>query len=244
MQKAVCVTGGSRGIGRALVETFAQAGHPVIFTYLKNVEAARELSSTLGKQGLTALPFQADVSCSEQVSALADEVKRAFGGVDILINNAGIASQKLLIDLEEEEWDRILHVNLKSVYLCCRAFLPFMIRNKRGIVLNISSMWGQAGASMEAAYSASKAGVIGLTQALAREMGPSGIRVNCIAPGVIDTDMNRGLSSEEIRSLEEETPLVRIGRPQDIAEAALFLASERARFITGQTLGVNGGFIM
>lgn len=244
MSQAVCITGGSRGIGRAMVRAFAGAGYQVMFSYLQDRTAAASLVRELERDGLTALPVQADVSCSEQVRKLAEKGERHLGGIDILVNNAGIASRQLLIDLEEPVWDRILDVNLKAVYLCCKAFLPYMIRKKQGVILNISSMWGQVGASCEAAYSAAKAGVIGLTKALAKEMGPSGIRVDCIAPGVVDTDMLGELSPPELEALREDTPLESIGKPEDIAAAALFLASDRARFITGQVLGVNGGFII
>ncbi len=179
-----------------------------------------------------------------QVEALFRQIHSSFGGTDILVNNAGVASQKLLMDLSEAEWDRLMDVDLKGVFLCCRAALPYMVSKKHGVIINISSMWGQTGGSCEAAYSAAKAGVIGLTKALAKEMGPSHIRVNCIAPGVIATDMNAALTPADLDALREETPLQALGRPEDVARAALFLASSDAAFITGQVLGVNGGIVM
>ena len=167
-----------------------------------------------------------------------------FGQPDVLINNAGVSSQQLFTDVTEEEYDRIMDTNLKGPFLCTKEVLPGMIYRKSGCIINISSMWGQVGGSCETIYSASKAGLIGLTKALAKEEGPSGIRVNCIAPGVIDTKMNAMHSEETMQALKEETPLERIGTPQDIANAALFLASDQASFITGQVLGVNGGMII
>lgn len=244
MPKTVCITGGSRGIGRAAVLAFAAAGYQVAFSYLQDAAAAGKTAREAAGLGGTVLPVRADVADAAQVEALFRQIKSSFGGADVLINNAGIASQKLLMDLSEPEWDRIMDVNLKGVYLCCRAALPYMVFQKRGAIINVSSMWGQTGGSCEAAYSAAKAGVIGLTKALAKEMGPSHIRVNCIAPGVIATDMNAALSADDLQALREETPLQSIGRPEDVARAALFLASEDAAFITGQVLGVNGGLVI
>lgn len=244
MPKTVCITGGSRGIGRAAVLAFAAAGYQVAFSYLQDAAAAGKTAREAAGLGGTVLPVRADVADAAQVEALFRQIKSSFGGADVLINNAGIASQKLLMDLSEPEWDRIMDVNLKGIYLCCRAALPYMVFQKRGAIINVSSMWGQTGGSCEAAYSAAKAGVIGLTKALAKEMGPSRIRVNCIAPGVIATDMNAALSADDLQALREETPLQSIGRPEDAARAALFLASEDAAFITGQVLGVNGGLVI
>ncbi len=166
------------------------------------------------------------------------------GSVDVLVNNAGISSQKLFTDITDDEWKRTIGVNLDGVFYCCRNALPYMIRQKSGAIINIGSMWGEVGASCEVHYSASKAGVIGLTKALAKEVAPSGVRVNCIAPGVVMTDMMSDFDDTTIEELKDETPLGRLGTPEDIAAAVLFLASDDASFITGQTLGVNGGFII
>lgn len=244
MGQRVCITGGSGGIGQAAVKAFAAAGCRVIFTYHTQSAAAASLAEAVKAAGGEVIAVQADLSDSRQVDNLFAKAAEAFGGVDVLINNAGIAAQGLLLDLPEAEWDRIINVNLKSVYLCCKAALPYMVSQKKGCIINVSSMWGQVGASCEAAYSAAKAGVIGLSKALAKEMGPSHIRVNCIAPGVIDTPMNTGLSQADLQVLREETPLEAIGRPEDVAALMLFLASHRAAFITGQVLGVNGGYVI
>ena len=175
---------------------------------------------------------------------LAVTVDDALGEPDILVNNAGIAAQKLFTDVTADEWDEMMAVHVRGAFLCCRAALPHMIRQKWGRIINIASMWGQVGASCEVPYSAAKAALIGLTKALAKEEGPSGVTVNCIAPGAVDTDMMAGFSAQDREALCEETPLCRLGTPQDIAAAAAFLASEQAGFITGQVLGVNGGFVV
>lgn len=186
--------------------------------------------------------FQADLTAEDQVERLFTECESSLGPVAVLVNNAGISWQGLFTDMTLSDWQRVMDVNLTSMFLCCRRALGPMIRRKAGCIINISSMWGQQGAACEAAYSASKAAVIGLTQALAREEGPSGIRVNCIAPGVIDTPMNGHLSPEDMEALRDDTPLMRIGSPKEVAKAAVFLWENS--FITGQTLGVNGGFVM
>lgn len=239
--ETVLVTGASGGIGRAIALAFAQRGCGVALHYNIHPEPARETEKAIEAEGGRAGCFRADLTKEKAVNRLFDEVEAELGPVSVLVNNAGIAWQGLITDMGLEEWRRVLDTNLTSVFLCCRRALPGMIREKRGTIINISSMWGQRGASCEAAYSASKAGVIGLTQALAMEEGPSGIRVNCIAPGVIETPMNGHLSGEELEALKEETPLQRLGKPEEIARAAVFLAENQ--FITGQTLGVNGGFL-
>lgn len=241
MKKAL-VTGASGGIGRAVAARLAGDGYRVFLNYYKNEESARSLLERLTRAyGPEAAALaRADISDPAQV----EDLFRAAGKIDLLVNNAGIAQQKLFTDLTDRDWDDMFNVDVKGVFLCCRAALPAMIREKSGCIVNISSMWGQTGASCEVHYSAAKAAVIGLTKALAKEVGPSGIRVNCIAPGVIDTEMNAGFSEETMAQLREETPLCRIGSPEDIAEAAAFLASERAGFITGQVLGVSGGMVI
>ena len=223
MNKTVLVTGSSRGIGAAIAETFAQRGYQTAVNYCSHPERAQQLVSGLTGQGLTAA---------------------AFGGVDVLVNNAGIAQQKLFTDITEEAWDRLFAVNVKGAFFCCQEALPHMIHHKRGKIVNISSIWGLTGASCEVHYSASKAALIGLTKALAKELGPSGIQVNCVAPGVIDTEMNAALDAETIAALKEETPLGTLGTGRDIAETVAFLASDRADFITGQTISPNGGFVI
>ena len=242
--KTVLITGASRGIGAATARLFAQKGWAVAVNYRNSREAAEELVSEIRKNGGTALAIPADVGDPEQVEALFRTAERELGQIEALVNNAGIAQQKLFTDLTDEDWDELFRVDVKGVFLCCRRALPAMIRRHRGVIVNISSMWGQVGASCEVHYSAAKAAVIGLTRALAKEVGPSGIRVNCIAPGVIQTEMNGNLTSETLEALKEETPLELLGDPADVAKAAWFLTSEDSAFITGQVLGVNGGMVI
>lgn len=244
MKKTVLITGASRGIGRAAAEAFAKAGYDVAVNYNKSAEAAETLCRELEKYSVKALPFQADVADKKAVEKMSAEIETAMGAVSVLVNNAGIAEQALFTDITEEMWDRMFAVNVKGAYNCTQAVLPKMIHEKYGRIINVSSMWGISGASCEVHYSASKAALIGFTKALAKEVGLSGITVNCVAPGVINTDMNGHLSPEIISELKEETPLNRIGTPQDVAETVLFLASEKASFITGQTISVDGGFIL
>lgn len=233
----ILVTGGSRGIGAACTRRFAAAGHRVAFLYRASEEKARALAASAG-----AMAIRADVSDSAQIAEAVKQVEMQFGEVDVLINNAGVSSFALLQDTSDAEWRRVMGINLDGAFYCARAVLPAMIRRKSGRIIQISSMWGRVGASMEVAYSTSKAALIGMTRALAKEVGPSGITVNCIAPGVIDTDMNRMLSSEIREQLAFETPIGRLGEPEEVAETAYFLASEAAAFITGQVLGVDGGY--
>lgn len=244
MKKTVLITGASRGIGRAAAVAFAKAGYDVAVNYNKSDEAAAALCSELEGYSVRARCFKADVADKKAVADMAAEIEKTMGGVSVLVNNAGIAEQALFTDITEEMWDRMFAVNVKGAYNCTQAVMPRMIYEKCGRIINISSMWGISGASCEVHYSASKAALIGFTKALAKEVGLSGITVNCVAPGVIDTDMNGRLSPEIISELKEETPLNRIGAPQDVAEAILFLASEKASFITGQVLSVDGGFIL
>ena len=241
MNKTVLVTGSSRGIGAAMAEAFAEKGYNVVLNYRESEkEALKLLEKIRGKT--SAIAVKCDVSDFAQVLKMKEYTVKAFGRADVLINNAGVALNKLITDTGEDEWDRLFGVNVKGAFNCVRAFMPCMLERKSGSVINISSVWGVKGAAMEAAYSASKAALIGFTKALAKEAGPSGVRVNCIAPGVIDTDMNRSLSEEDCSALIEETPLCRIGTAEDVAKAAVFLAE--AEFITGQVLGVDGGFAL
>ena len=241
MEKTVLITGGSRGIGAACVEAFAAAGCRVIFSYLHSQEQAAALCARWEGR---ALAVQADVADRDQVTALFRQAEQAFGPVEVLVNNAGIAQQKLFTDITPAEWRRMLAVHLDGPFYCCQAALPAMIRAKWGRIINISSMWGQVGGSCEVHYSAAKSGLIGLTKALAQEEGPSGVTVNCIAPGVVETDMMAGFSAADKQALAEETPLCRLGRPEEVAAAAVFLAGDQAAFITGQVLGVNGGLVV
>ena len=237
--KTVLITGGSRGIGRAMVELFSSRGYSVAFTYKNSEGEAKELSSRTG-----ALAIMADSSSEEDVVRAVETVSEKLGNPEILINNAAVSSFSLFTDLTLEDWRRTFSVNVDGAFLYSRLVLPAMIRSGVGRIINVSSMWGITGSSCEVHYSASKAALIGMTKALAKEVGPSGITVNCIAPGVIDTDMNKSLSEEDMQSLKDETPLMRIGSPSEVAEAALFLAGDGAAFITGAVLNVNGGYII
>ena len=244
--KNALITGGAGGIGTAICREFAKNGYNVAIHCFKSRDAARALAEELESiYKIKSIPLYADVADPASVSAMFDSYGRHFDSLDVLINNAGIAQQKLFTDITAEEWRKMLSVNLDGVFYCCQqALRRYMLPSHYGVILNISSMWGQAGASCEVHYSAAKAGVIGLTKALAKEVGLSGIRVNCIAPGVIMTDMMKGFDSDTLDALKEETPLNSLGTPQNIADAAVFLCSDKACFITGQTLGVNGGFII
>ena len=243
-QRTALITGASRGIGAATARRLARAGYAVAVNYCRSEERALALVEELREAGHTAMAVHADVSDPDQVGDMVDNVLDKFCQLDILVCNAGRSWVGLLGDMTPEEWRELFAVNLDSVFYCCKAVMPHMIHRKRGKIITISSMWGQVGASCEAAYSASKAGVIGLTKALAKELGPSGITVNCVAPGVVDTEMNQNLTAEDLDALRQETPLERIGRAEDVAESVLFLASEGADFITGQVLCPNGGLII
>lgn len=242
--KTVIITGASRGIGAACARLFAREGWAVAVNYRSSREKAETLAADICRDGGVALAIPADIGSADDVERLFSTAEKELGTVEALINNAGIAQQKLFTDLTEEEWDELFRVDVKGVFLCCRRALPGMIRRQQGCIVNISSMWGQVGASCEVHYSAAKAAVIGLTKALAKEAGPSGIRVNCIAPGVIQTEMNGHLSPEVLEELREETPLEVLGTPEDVAKSALFLCSSASSFITGQVLGVNGGMVI
>ncbi len=236
--RKIIVNGGSRGIGAAVVRKFSKNGDRVAFIYKSADDAAQRLADECG-----AIAVKADMSCAQDADRAILRAAERLGGVDALINSTGIAQIKLFTDLSDDDWRRMIDTNLSSAFYACRAAAGLMIRSHYGRIINIGSMWGRAGASCEVHYSASKAGLRGLTTALAKELGPSGVTVNCVEPGVIDTDMNASLDAEARAALIESTPLCRIGTAEDVAEAVFFLASEGASFITGQCLGVDGGFI-
>ena len=240
----VLVTGASRGIGREIALLFAKKGYQGAANYSRSGPEMEKMVQEAEHQGFTILPVRADLADHEAVKRMVQEVENNFGAVDVLVNNAGIALQKLVQDTTWEEWRNVFAINVDGMFSCTQAVLPGMIRRQKGRIINLSSMWGVTGGSCEVAYSASKAAVIGFTKALAKEAGPSGITVNCIAPGVIATQMNQRLSKEDLEALREETPLMKIGSVEDVAEAAFFLASEKAGFITGQVLQVNGGIVI
>lgn len=244
MKQVALVTGSSRGIGRAVALELAREGYDVCVNYLQHQEAAEALVSQLREMGRDAIAVQADVADSRAVEDMVRQTEDALGPVTLLVNNAGISWYGLFQDTDDSTWDRVLAVNLTGARNAARAVLPRMISEKAGCIINISSMWGLRGASCEVAYACSKAGIIGLTRSLALEVAPSGIRVNCVAPGCIETDMVRVLGPETRDMLIGETPLGRLGTPEDIAHAVAFLASEKASFLTGQVLGADGGFIV
>lgn len=246
MNKNVLITGGSRGIGAAAVLAFAKAGYNVAFTYNAHPDAAdavRRQAEALAPGGCF-LAIRADAGDSVQVQAAVEQAQRELGSLQVLVCNAGIAQVKLFTDTTDEDWRRMMAVDMDGAFYACRAVLPGMIHQKYGRILLVSSMWGQTGGSCEVAYSAAKAGLIGLGKALAKEEGPSGITVNVIAPGVIDTDMMAGFTDEDRAALAEETPVERLGEPDEIARTMVFLADEASGYITGQVLGVNGGLVI
>ncbi len=242
--KTVLITGASRGIGAATARVFAENGYAVAVNYCQSHDAAERLSDEITASGGEAFTVQADISKADEVQRMVKTVYDRYGHIDVLIHNAGIAQQKLLTDTEPEEWHRMMGVHLDGAYHCCRAVVPDMVRQGYGSIITVSSIWGVTGASCEVPYSVAKAGLIGFSKALAKELGPSNIRVNCVAPGVIQTDMCASFDEETLRDLAAETPLGRLGTPEEVAETLVFLASDKASYITGQVLGVNGGFVI
>ncbi len=241
--KTALVTGGAKGIGAAVCCSLAKDGYNIALNFNTSEKEALCLKDELSK--ITNIEiFKADVSDSIQVKKMFSKIENVFGGVDVLVNNAGIAQQALFTDITDEMWQKMIGVNLTGAFNCCRSALPYMIREKNGSIINIASMWGEVGASMEVHYSATKAGLIGLTKALAKEVGLSGVTVNAVSPGVVLTDMMSQFSDEDKKVLADETPLGILGTPEDIASAVRFLASEKAKFITGQVISVNGGFVI
>lgn len=244
--KTALITGVSGGIGKAIAKKFILEGYFVIGQYNQNENAILELKeelATINKQDYL-FAIKADFTSAEQINKMMDTVLQSFSSISVLVNNAGVALYKLITDTTLEEWDRLFSINLKSTYLVTNRVLKGMISKKQGKIINVSSMWGLVGSSMEVAYSATKSAIIGYTKALAKEVGPSGINVNCVCPGVIKTPMNAHLTSEDIKALEQETPLGRIGTPEEVSELIYFLSSEKADFITGQTISCDGGFAL
>ena len=244
MEQIALVTGSSRGIGRAVAAELARKGWAVCVNYSVRQDCAEELVRQLESEGCRAMAVQADVSDRAQVNAMVRRVEEAFGPVSLLVNNAGIAGQVLFQEITDELWHRYFSVNVDGAFHTIQAVLPHMLHEHAGCIVNVSSIWGQRGASCEVTYSCTKAALIGLTRSLAAELAPTQIRVNCVAPGVIRTDMLDALPAEVLPQLAQETPLGRLGTPEDIAHAVAFLASEQANFITGQVLTCDGGFIL
>ncbi|HBG9166575.1 TPA: 3-oxoacyl-ACP reductase FabG, partial [Clostridioides difficile] len=228
----------------AMSKAFAKEGYNVLVNFNKSENEAKELYTRLNEENFSIKLFKADVSNREDVENMVDYCIKEFGGLDVLVNNAGISQDKLFTDITDVDWDNMMNINLKGSFYCSQVALKYMISEKKGNIINISSIWGISGASCEVHYSITKAGIIGMTKALAKEVGPSNIRVNSIAPGVINTDMLSGYNEEDIDILVEETPLMRLGTPEDIANCAIFLASDKSNFITGQVISPNGGFVI
>lgn len=240
MNKTAIVTGGSRGIGAAIVEMLTQGGYNVVINYNKSEEVAKKMKEEFTSKGYTVETFKADVSKREEVKKLVEFTIQKFKNIDVLVNNAGISQTKLFTDITDEDWQNMINTNLNSAFYMCQEVVPNMIHNKKGSIINISSIWGITGASCEVHYSVAKAGVDALSKALAKELGPSGIRVNSIAPGIIDTDMNKHLNEEEIKEIEDEIPLCKIGNVHDIAKCVKWLIEDE--YTTGQVISVNGGW--
>ena len=242
VNKIIVVTGSSRGIGAAIVKHLARLGYTVILNYNKSETSAKNVESELKKQGYTVDVFRADVSKPMEAKNLIDFAINKYGKIDVLINNAGICQDKLFTEITDEDWQNMMNNNLNSAFYCSREAAKNMIHNKQGLIINMSSIWGLTGGSMEVHYSTTKAGLIGLTKALAKELGPSNIRVNAIAPGIIDTDMNRGYSKEDLEELKNEIPLERIGTVHNIAKSVAWLIEDD--YTTGEVISINGGWHM
>lgn len=240
MKKTVLITGASRGIGKEIAREFYKNGYNVAINYNKSEEAALELSKELEES----LLVKADVSCEEDVKRMVESVLEHFGRIDVLVNNAGVSSFNLVGDISLDEWESLFKINVTGTFLACKYVSKNMVQNHSGCIINMASIWGVTGSSCESCYSASKGAVIAFTKALAKELGPSNIRVNAIAPGFIDTDMNKSISKEDTKAFIDETPLGRIGTPKDVASLAAFLAGEGASFITGQIIGCDGGAVI
>lgn len=243
MKKVALVTGGAKGIGAATVKKLCKDGYAVAINYNTSEQRALSLCSFCASEGFTAIPVKCDVSVSSDVEKMFSQIEEKLGPVELLVNNAGVSLWGLFDTVTDEEWNNVIGINLTGTFNCIRRAIPAMLNKKYGRIINISSVWGQEGASCEAVYSASKAGIIGLTKALAKEYAPSGITVNCLCPGVIDTEMMSRFSDEEKAAICEEIPVGRMGTPEEIAHAVSFLADKNSAYITGQILGINGGMI-
>lgn len=246
MKKTVVITGSSRGIGAQTALKFAENGYNVVINYNHSKEKALNLLSAIRTKGTGAIALKADIASPSECEYLINKSIEEFGHIDVLVNNAGIAQQKLFTDISRNEWIHMFDVNVHGMFYCTQNAVRNMISRHKGKIINVSSVWGVTGGSCEVHYSACKAAVIGFTKALAKELGPSGIQVNCVAPGVIETDMNSELklSESEIEEIKNETPCMRLGTPQDVSEAIFFLSEPSSDFITGQIIGVNGGILM
>ena len=242
--KVALVTGASRGIGRAVALQLSRDGYAIAVHCVHAVDAAKDVCRAIEEAGGCAQAYVCDIADGAAVAHMVQSIVQEMGPISVLVNNAGIAQQKLFTDITAEEWRRMMAVHVDGAFYTSHACLPNMIREHSGVIINMASMWGQVGASCEVHYSTAKAALIGFTKALAKEVGPAGVRVNCVAPGVIQTDMLSALDEETLSALAEETPLCRLGTPQDIAAAVSFLVSDRAAFITGQVLAPNGGFVI
>ncbi len=241
MNKVILITGAARGIGRDIAETLAKnPDNIIIANYNKSEEQAKEMQLKLKKENINIEIIKADVSKRDEVKKMIEEVLNKYKKIDVLINNAGISQYKLFNDITDDDWDNIININLKSAFIVSQEVVRNMIQNKSGCIINISSIWGVIGASMEVAYSTSKAGIIGLTKSLAKELGPSNIRVNAIAPGIIDTGMNARFSEDEINSIKEEIPLGKIGKTADVTRCVQWLINDE--YTTGQVISINGGW--
>lgn len=243
--KTALITGASKGIGTACAIAMAKLGYNVVINYNNSVDKAEQLEKIIvDNYAVEAMCIKADVADKTQVEDMIQKVTNRFSTIDVLVNNAGISLVKLFDETTKQEWDKVISTNLTSVYNLCHSVVPMMIKNHSGNIVNISSMWGQTGASCEVAYSASKAGVIGLSKALAKELAPSKIRVNCVCPGVIDTDMNSEFSNDDKELIAQDIPLGNFGTAKNVADTVAFLVSDKAQYITGQVIGVNGGMVI
>lgn len=240
--KNIIVTGGSRGIGKCLVENLARDGYNVLLNYNKSENHAKKIQNDLKEEGIEIQIFKADVSKREEVNKMIEFAIKKWNNIDVLINNAGIARLQMFQDVTEDDWNEVINTNLKSAFYTTQEVLPNMLHHKKGCIINISSIWGIVGASCESVYSVSKAGIDALTKSLAKELGPSHIRVNSIAPGVIDTDMNSSLDKKIKEEIKNETPLGKIGKPIDVYRCAKWLIEDE--FTTGQVISVNGGYVI
>lgn len=238
------VTGASGGIGAEIAKRLAQDGFSVALIYNRNAEKAQKTADEITLSGGSAKTYKCDVRDSSEITSAIEAIERDFGEISVLVNNAGISEQKLLTDITDSDWENMISTNLSGAFYSCRAVLPYFVHRKSGRIINISSMWGETGGSCEVHYSAAKAGLIGLTKALAKEVAPSGITVNAVSPGVINTEMVTKLGKDTVDMLREEIPVMRLGTPEDVANAVSFLADDRASYITGQVLSVNGGIVI